>query len=65
MVATAVDGTPEVILDGKTGLTVPPGDAPAVAAAIIRMLGEPDMRRTMAAEGRRWGNGMFHASSAN
>jgi len=54
MVATAVDGTPEVILDGKTGLTVPPGDAPALAAAIIRMLGEPDMRRAMAAEGRRW-----------
>jgi len=54
MVATAVDGTPEVILDGKTGLTVPPGDAPALAGAIIRMLREPDMRRAMAGEGRRW-----------
>jgi len=43
-----------VILDGKTGLTVPPGDAPALAGAIIRMLREPDMRRAMAGEGRRW-----------
>jgi L-malate glycosyltransferase len=54
MVATAVDGTPEVILDGKNGLTVPPGDATALATAIIRMLCEPEMRRGMAAAGRRW-----------
>lgn len=62
MVATAVDGTPEVILDGKTGLTVPPGDAPALAGAIIRMLREPDLRRAMAAEGRRWATECFTQS---
>jgi glycosyltransferase involved in cell wall biosynthesis len=54
MVATAVDGTPEVIVDGKTGLTVPPGDATALASAILRMLREPEMRREMATAGRRW-----------
>ena len=54
MVATDVDGTPEVILDGKTGLTVPPGNAPALAAAIVRMLREPEARRAMAETGRRW-----------
>ena len=54
MVATAVDGTPEVLLNEKTGLTVPPGDAAALAAAIIRMLREPEMRRAMAEAGHRW-----------
>ena len=38
MVATAVDGTPEVIVNGRTGITVPPGDSGALAAAICSML---------------------------
>jgi glycosyltransferase involved in cell wall biosynthesis len=54
MVATAVDGTPEVILDGKTGLTVPPGDPERLAAAICRMLRDPAMRQSMATTGRAW-----------
>jgi glycosyltransferase involved in cell wall biosynthesis len=54
MVATAVDGTPEVILDGKTGLTVPPGDPERLADAICRMLRDPAMRQSMATAGRAW-----------
>jgi glycosyltransferase involved in cell wall biosynthesis len=54
MVATAVDGTPEVILDGKTGLTVPPGDPERLADAICRMLRDPVMRQSMATAGRAW-----------
>jgi glycosyltransferase involved in cell wall biosynthesis len=54
MVATAVDGTPEVILDGKTGLTVPPGDPERLAEAICRMLRDPAMRQSMAITGRAW-----------
>ena len=53
LVATAVDGTPEVVLDGRTGFTVPPGDAPSLAAAILRMLRDPAHARKMAAAGRR------------
>jgi glycosyltransferase involved in cell wall biosynthesis len=34
VVATRVGGTPEVVLDGVSGLLVPPGDVPALAAAI-------------------------------
>ena len=54
IVATAVDGTPEVVVDGKTGLTVPPGNSQALAAAIRRMLQEPELRRKMAHAGRDW-----------
>jgi glycosyltransferase involved in cell wall biosynthesis len=54
MVATAVDGTPEVILDGKTGLTVPPGDAIRLADAICRMLADQELRCAMAVAGRNW-----------
>lgn len=54
VVASAVDGTPEVVVHEKTGLTVPPGDSPALAAAICRMLHEPELRQRLAENGRRW-----------
>ena len=56
VVATAVDGTPEVVVDGKTGLIVPPGDPTRLAEAICRMLRDPDLARETAEEGRRWVN---------
>jgi len=52
MVATAVDGTPEVILDGQTGLTVPPGDPDALAKALTRLLRDPELRRRLGQAGR-------------
>lgn len=54
MVATAVDGTPEVIVDGQTGLTVPPGDSQALARAIGRLLASREERERMAMAGRAW-----------
>jgi glycosyltransferase involved in cell wall biosynthesis len=54
MVATAVDGTPEVIVDGKSGLTVPASDPSALAAAICRLLRDSNLCRTMARAGRQW-----------
>jgi len=52
MVATAVDGTPEVIVNGRTGITVPPGDPKSLAAAIASMLRSPALRQRMAEQGR-------------
>ena len=53
VVATRVDGTPEVVMHGVTGLLVPPGDAAGLADAIIRVLNDPDRRSSMGREGLR------------
>jgi glycosyltransferase involved in cell wall biosynthesis len=37
-VASAVGGLVDVVRDGETGLLVPPRDAPALAAALRRVL---------------------------
>lgn len=47
LVATAVDGTTEVILDGETGLLVPPQSPPALATALLDLLGQPEKARHM------------------
>lgn len=47
-----LDGTPEVILDGETGLLCPTGDVAAVGAAVNALLGDPERRRTMGEAGR-------------
>ncbi len=54
IIATAVDGTPEVVLNGKTGLTVPPGDSAALAESICRLLRDPRLRMEMGQAGRQW-----------
>jgi glycosyltransferase involved in cell wall biosynthesis len=41
VVATAIAGTDEAVVPGLTGLLVPPGDGPALAAAIRAILGDP------------------------
>lgn len=45
VVSTALPtGVPFVNRDGVTGLVVPPGDAPALAAALARLLGDDELR---------------------
>ena len=49
VVATAVDGTPEIVDHGHTGLLVPPGDPPALAEALGRLVDTPELRERMGA----------------
>jgi glycosyltransferase involved in cell wall biosynthesis len=52
MVATDVDGTPEIVVAEETGLLVPPGDPGSLAVAISRLLREPGLRAQLAEAGR-------------
>jgi glycosyltransferase involved in cell wall biosynthesis len=61
VVATAVDGTPEVVVHEKTGLTVSAGDPIALAEAIIRLLRQPEWARRLALAGQRWVEERFDA----
>jgi glycosyltransferase involved in cell wall biosynthesis len=48
LVATAIGGTDEAVVDGVTGLLVPPSDAAALARAVERVLADPREARDRA-----------------
>jgi glycosyltransferase involved in cell wall biosynthesis len=52
VVASGVSAIPEIVVDGETGLLVPPDDAGALAAAVDRLLAEPELGRRLGAAGR-------------
>jgi glycosyltransferase involved in cell wall biosynthesis len=49
IVASAVGGIPEMLLDGESGRLVPADDAPALAGAVIALLRDEPLRRAMGA----------------
>jgi colanic acid/amylovoran biosynthesis glycosyltransferase len=53
VVATRINGIPELIEDGESGILVTPGRADLLAAALRDMLGDDSRRATLAAAGRR------------
>lgn len=53
VVATRVGGNPEVIVDGESGLLVPPRDPQAMADAVLRLLRDPELARRMGAAASR------------
>ena len=48
VIAAAADGPVEIIQDGRTGLLVPVSDPGALAHAMMRILGEPQLGATLA-----------------
>ena len=50
--ATQVGGTSELVVEGLTGLMVPPNNPAALANAMQKMLSDDDFRRTMGENGR-------------
>jgi phosphatidyl-myo-inositol dimannoside synthase len=53
VVACHAAAIPEVVLDGRTGLLVPPRDPAALAAALVALLADRERAAALGAEGRR------------
>jgi glycosyltransferase involved in cell wall biosynthesis len=52
VIASHIGGIPEMLVDGQTGVLVPPGDADALRHAIQRLLNRPDLRASIGAAAR-------------
>lgn len=53
VVASDVGGNSELVVDGEVGLLVPPRDVGALAAALDRLLADPELRARLGAAARR------------
>ncbi|MCR4398000.1 MAG: glycosyltransferase [Firmicutes bacterium] len=51
VVAARTGGIPEIVTDGENGVLVPPGDAPALARALLGLLRDPRRAERLAAAG--------------
>jgi len=47
VLASAVGGTPEAVIDGVTGVLVHPNDCHSLSRAIVRLAGDPELRSRM------------------
>jgi len=54
VVATAVDGISEVVKNGETGLSYPPGEDLALSECLAELIDKPDWRMTLGAQGQSW-----------
>ncbi|HEV2287812.1 MAG TPA: glycosyltransferase family 4 protein [Candidatus Acidoferrales bacterium] len=59
VLATAVDGTCEVVVDGRTGVLVPPAQPEALADALINLLRDAEKQRAMGEAGARRARDLF------
>lgn len=51
VLASGVSAVPEVVVEGETGLLVPPSDPDAWATAAVRLATDPDLRSRLGARG--------------
>lgn len=52
VVAHAIGGVPEAVIDGQTGLLVRPDDRAGLTAAFAQLIHDPELRRRLGAAGR-------------
>ncbi len=52
VVSTCLAGIPELVVDGQTGMLVPPGDSTALAQALEQLLCDPELRLRFGRAGR-------------
>ena len=53
LVVTALDGIEEIVEDARHGLLVPPGNAPALARAMVILAQDPQLRAQYSAAAQR------------
>src|SRR5262249_38038566 len=53
VIAASIGGLEDLVRDGETGLLVPPGDAEALAEAMLAMAADPALAASMGLEARR------------
>jgi glycosyltransferase involved in cell wall biosynthesis len=58
-----LDGAPEVVIPGRTGFLVKPGDKEGLADAICTLVGDSDLRNRLGEEGRRIVDPAFRAET--
>jgi glycosyltransferase involved in cell wall biosynthesis len=59
VVASNVGGVAELVVDGETGVLVPPGDVEALGAALRRLVVDRQLRRRLGAAGRARAEALF------
>lgn len=62
VVTTTVNGGPEIVADGETGLVVPPNDPAALARALGRVLSDPRLAQGCGVAGRTRAERLFDLS---
>ena len=65
VVSTTVNALPEVVLDGKTGLAVPPNNPEALADALLRLADDAQLAQTLAHNGKQLAADMFDPTRNN
>lgn len=63
-IATAIGGLVDAVIHERTGLLVPPDDAPALARAIVRLLHDRPLARRLASQGHEYALEMFTLNKA-
>ncbi|MCP4716460.1 MAG: glycosyltransferase family 4 protein, partial [Deltaproteobacteria bacterium] len=53
VIASRIPGLDEVVVDGRTGLLVEPGDADGFAEAMITLMEHPERAEALGAEGKK------------
>ncbi len=62
-IATDLEGNPELVIDGETGLLFPPRDVAALARAMARMMDDEMFRQATALAGRKLVEARFSAQA--
>jgi glycosyltransferase involved in cell wall biosynthesis len=63
VIVTNVGGFPDIVIDGRTGLTVTPGDRDALARSLARLVGDGELRRRLGAGARQRALAHFDAAA--